>query len=318
MGDFAKVLLIIAGILILVGALVFVLVMSIYRWDFIKLSTEKYETNTYVINEEFDSISINTTTADITFELASDGVSRVVCYENKDFKHSVKLERGILSIKLDEDKKWHFGINFSTPKITVFLAEREYSSLRIIESTGDVDIPKDFKFNGIHIEASTGDISSLASAEGLIEIKTSTGDITVKDITAGVLELSASTGDITVSNTQVASEVIVGVSTGRTRLSNLKCELLDSSGSTGDMLLSDVIATNIIRIDRSTGDVRFERCDAEELYVKTDTGNVIGSLLSEKVFITKTDTGRVNVPNTITGGRCEISTDTGNIIIDVE
>ena len=50
----------------------------------------------------------------------------------------------------------------------------------------------------------------------------------------------------------------------------------------------------------------------------TDTGDVKGSLLSEKIFIPTTDTGDVDVPKTVTGGRCEITTDTGDIKITVK
>ena len=50
----------------------------------------------------------------------------------------------------------------------------------------------------------------------------------------------------------------------------------------------------------------------------TDTGDVRGSLLSEKVFIVNTDTGRKEVPDTITGGRCEITTDTGDVKITID
>lgn len=42
-----------------------------------------------------------------------------------------------------------------------------------------------------------------------------------------------------------------------------------------------------------------------------------GSLLSDKVFLMQTDTGEVDVPKTVTGGKCEIITDTGDIRIDV-
>lgn len=68
---------------------------------------------------------------------------------------------------------------------------------------------------------------------------------------------------------------------------------------------------------RSTGYVRFDKCGAAELYVETDTGDVTGSLLSDKVFITDTDAGDVDVPKTASGGRCEIRTDTGDIKIEV-
>ena len=53
------------------------------------------------------------------------------------------------------------------------------------------------------------------------------------------------------------------------------------------------------------------------LGVSTDTGDVTGSLLSAKVFVVTTDTGTVQVPKSTAGGRCEISTDTGDIRITV-
>ncbi len=63
--------------------------------------------------------------------------------------------------------------------------------------------------------------------------------------------------------------------------------------------------------------MEFNASDAASIYVKTDTGDVTGSLRSEKVFITETHTGKVRVPTGIRGGRCEISTHTGDIIIEV-
>ena len=57
--------------------------------------------------------------------------------------------------------------------------------------------------------------------------------------------------------------------------------------------------------------------DAGELTVLTGTGDVTGSLLSAKVFITHSDTGMVDVPETTTGGKCKITTDTGDISMDV-
>ena len=68
---------------------------------------------------------------------------------------------------------------------------------------------------------------------------------------------------------------------------------------------------------RSTGDVELNACDAGGLSLKTTTGDVTGTLLSEKVFITDTSTGDVSVPKTTSGGKCEISTTTGDIRIDI-
>jgi hypothetical protein len=40
-------------------------------------------------------------------------------------------------------------------------------------------------------------------------------------------------------------------------------------------------------------------------------------LLSDKVFVTKATTGDISVPNTTTGGKCEIKVTTGDIKIEI-
>ena len=84
------------------------------------------------------------------------------------------------------------------------------------------------------------------------------------------------------------------------------------------MTLKNVSASGRICIESDTGNVKFDGSDAAEISVKTSTGNVSGTLLSEKVFITETATGRINVPATTSGGKCEIKTATGNISIEIE
>ena len=95
------------------------------------------------------------------------------------------------------------------------------------------------------------------------------------------------------------------------------CKNVISRGSTGDILLNNVIAAENFSVERSTGDIRLERSDAKEIFLKTSTGDIRGSLLTDKVFVTKTNTGSINVPDSVTGGRCEITTSTGNINISI-
>ena len=87
-------------------------------------------------------------------------------------------------------------------------------------------------------------------------------------------------------------------------------------GSFLERKVTDVIQTKKVKDDK-TGDVTFERCGAKKIRVKTDTGRVQGTLLGEMVFYAKTDTGKVRVPKSTTGGLCEITTDTGDIIFSI-
>ena len=123
---------------------------------------------------------------------------------------------------------------------------------------------------------------------------------------------------MTVSGVTGREDITIGVSTGAVSLNDISCRSIISRGTTGSISLDQVTAAERFSIERSTGDVQFSRCDAAELYVKTNTGNVTGSLLTDKVFVTDTDTGRVEVPQTAVGGRCEIRTNTGDIKIEID
>lgn len=315
-----KIWLITAASLILIGCIIFGGVMSMLKWDFSKLSTNKYETNNYEINEEYRNISIISNTADITFVPSESANTTVVCHEHENLKHSVTVKDGTLVVEIVDGRKWHeyIGINFGTQKITVSIPQGEYGALLVKSSTGDIEIPKDFTFESVDISLSTGDISFSAASSGDVKIKTSTGSIRVESKTAGSLVLTASTGKITASDITCTGDVSVKVSTGKSKLSNIECQNLTSSGNTGDITLKNVVAAGMFSIKRSTGDVKLNDSDAAEIFVKTDTGDVTGSLLSEKVFITETDTGTINVPKTVSGGKCEIHTDTGDISITVK
>lgn len=301
MGKTTKVLLVIGASLILIGCVLFAGVMSMLKWDFAKLSTTKYETNTYTIDRAFSGITVYADTADIAFVLSDDGVCKVECYEEKKVKYAVTVEEDTLVVKVVDNRSWydHIGINIGSPKLTVYLPERAYAALSVKGSTGNVTIPKDFVF-------------------GSVDISLSTGDISVDHISTDSLELSVTTGKVTVTGVECAGDITVGVSTGKMYLADIACKNLTTRGSTGNVSLDNVVAAERITIRRSTGDVKLDGCDAAELFVETNTGDVTGSLLTDKVFAAHTDTGRVNIPETGSGGRCEIATNTGNINITVQ
>ena len=334
----AKIWIIAAILLILAGCMIFGGVMTVLKWDFKNLSTDKFETNKYEITEKFSSISVNTDTADIVFALSYTEQVSVVCYEQKNIKHSVSVNDGSLIINVTDTRKWyeHIGINFGKSKITVYLPQGEYSLLSVMTDTGDVEIPKELKFESINVSGSTGDVTNHASVSETVKIKTSTGKIEIDDISAASLDLSASTGKVTLSDVKCEGEIKTKVSTGKVFINDVSCKSVTSNGSTGDISLSNVKIDGRLSIERSTGDVRLEDTtaaefsietdtgdvdfivsDADEIYVETDTGHVKGTLLSEKVFITQSDTGNISVPESVTGGKCKIITDTGNIEISI-
>lgn len=295
-----KISLLIAILLILAGGILFVCTMATLHWDFTGLSTIQYKTNTYVVTEEFQDITIDSEIADILFLPTYEGRCRVVCDEETNTKYIVEVVDGTLTIEFVSDKSIsdyirNIGINLYSPKLTIYLPKAEYQQLTIREDTGDIKLLGDFHFESMDLSLHTGDVSCYASVSGLMKIKTTTGDIRVENVSADEVELTVSTGDV--------------------HLEDLQCNTLQSSGNTGDIQLTDVIVKETISIIRTTGDVRFRGSDASTILVETDSGDVTGTLLTDKVFTTHTRTGDVDVPKTTIGGSCQITTSTGDIHI---
>lgn len=315
-----KIWMLAGAFLIIVGGIIFAGVMKLMNWDFSKLSTVKYVENSHEINEAYKDISILTDTADVVFVTAAGQDTRVECYENEKVQHSVSVKDGTLVIEARDTRKWydHIGLFFKSPKITVTLPAKEYGVLSVKSSTGDVEIAEDFSFESVDVSENTGNVICRASASEYIRIKTDTGDITVEGLSSGKLDLSTSTGKVTVTDVTCEQDIKVSVSTGKTFFDGVTCEDLASDGSTGDLHLKDVKALCKFSLERSTGNIKFEGSDAAEIYAKTDTGSIKGTLLTGKMFSAKSDTGRVSVPDSTDGGKCELLTDTGNIKIEIE
>ena len=314
-----KIWLVIASVVMIIGMLICSIVMTVLEWDFSKLSTVTYEKNDYTITEGYRNISIISDTSDIEFVRTDEEKTTVICYEESEARHSVRVKEDCIEIKLTDSRKWYERIDITSgnPKITVLLPNA-CAEVSIKGSTGDVVLPDDFTFDRIHVSLSTGDV--LCSADTLQEtsIKTGTGNIDLIDSHCGSLALRVTTGKINVENTYCESDVSIEVSTGKTYVNDLYADRFSSSGNTGDILLKNVTPISEISIVRSTGDVTFESCDASKIFVQTDTGDVQGTLLSEKTFVTSTDTGKIDVSKTANGGKCEIITDTGDIKISVK
>lgn len=310
---------------IVAGGIIFVSMMSIINWDFNSLYTTEYITKVYRIDESFKKVLINANESNITF-VKGDSECLVDVKQPAKVGHTVKVQNETLTIEINDTRKWYEQItvfSFRTPEITVHLPQDEYESLVINSSTGNIEIPNNFSFKSVDIKASTGDVNCKAAVVGELKIKLSTGDINIENtivgenVTADSISLNVSTGSINVKNLDCGGKVEANVSTGKTNFINIKCNNLISNGSTGDINLKNVDAGKKFTITRSTGDVNFDGCDADELFITTDTGDVKGTLLTNKVFICKTDTGDIDVPKTTTGGKCEITTDTGDIQINV-
>ena len=260
-------------------------------------SCGKLETETHEISEDFTNISIVNDTASVVF-VPTDGECKVVCDEKKNVNHKVEVVDGTLKIEVVDSRKFFQKIfSFGDDKVTVYLPASQYGAISVKTDTGKVEIDG-IGCNSFSLEVNTGDVSlkNLSSASSL-EVKSNTGKVALENCRASTISIVSDTGDI--------------------KMTDVFCINMSSRGDTGKTTMNNVIASGKLEISSNTGDVNFEGCDGAEVCITTDTGDVKGSFLTAKIVFAETDTGKVDVPKLTSGGRCEITTDTGDIKITI-
>lgn len=130
-------------------------------------------------------------------------------------------------------------------------------------------------------------------------IKTKNSDIKISD-------------NFTFHNTDITS------ASGDIDIKKLRGDNLCVRTSSGDVELSDVRAEDRIEIKTTSGDVELHKSDADALSITTTSGDVECSLLTGKKFITSSKIGDIHVPDSASGGDCEIHTKSGDITVKVK
>ncbi len=317
------ILLIIAASLVVAGVVLCVVGLMLSAGSFhlekgfFSFGTRNMVTNEYEFSESVSEIDVSVSTTDVEILPATDGVTKVVCHEDQREPHEVFVENGTLKIRLEE-KKWYEKINlfsWGERKLTLYLAENEFDALSVTADTGDVSVSKELSFARVSVTTDTGEIAFASPVGGAHNIKVSTGDVSVSSPTLGSAAITATTGDVSLYGV-TADEIRIETSTGEIEAKSVSCRAFSAKSSTGEHEYERLLVEETLTLEATTGDISLDGCDAAEVHVTTDTGDVSGRFLTEKVFYTNTDTGRIRVPKATEGGLCEITTDTGDIEFD--
>ena len=307
----------IAAALLLIGSCLFGGAVLALKKDLNQQSALDIETLRREVSEPFQNISVVTDTADIVLVPSQSGKTAVVCRQHKNLTHSVTVREGTLWVEVADNRQWyeHIGLFFNaSTQITLELPAGTYGALELNNTTGNTELPADFRFETVTVTQSTGSITCRASANGAVNLQTTTGNIMAENMEAENLELSASTGKVSLSGVTAFGDISVKVSTGKVSASGVSCAYFSSTGSTGDITLKNVFSPSLY-IQRTTGDVAVDRCDSNGIGIKTSTGDVTVHFLTPKTYFTETDTGRVTCPEISGDAPCHITTTTGNIKI---
>lgn len=315
----SKLIAIIVGlILVISGAVVAVVGLASMGFNFKSLALGKTVDSSYELTEDFSKINVETNTSDVHF-IFTDGASKVEVKELEKQTHNVSVSDGVLNITHEDQREWYDHITLFTPNvyINVYLNKTEFENLAVETDTGDVNIEKAFSFSSVTVKTDTGDVAVLSGVKETLSISVDTGKVIASGITAKNATIDTHTGDVRISSFTIEEQLKITGTTGDVYAESVNANSVSIETDTGEVTLKDCIAKNI-GIETNTGDVELYGCDAESLNIKTSTGDVEGVLLTEKTFITDTSTGEVEVPRGTSGGRCEITTSTGDIEISIK
>ena len=239
------------------------------RFDFNKMNTILFRTNTYSIDNKFANIRINGAECSVRILPSNDALGKVVCQESDKIVHTVTVKDNTLMIERIDKRRWyeHFGVYWGHMEIEVYLPQSEFESLYVKNLSGDIVIPKEFHFESAEVQSTSGDIHFMAAVDG---------------------DLSA------------------------------KCQTVTINTTSGEIEMSNVIADENIHIESVSGDVNLHQCDAASLWLKTVSGDVSGLLLTKKIFFVNTTSGDIDVPHLDSGGKCEVTTVSGDVEFDVK
>lgn len=310
----------IACSLVVLGLIMFLVALLADGWDFKKLGTETYVTNTYSIDEDFENISVHVSEANVVFQSSDDGTCTVLCYETENVKHTAAVKDGQLTIQTTDTRKWydHISIDLDSPKITVTLPRDQYATVSVSSGSGNVHLPNDFAFGTLTVRCGSGNIDCRASVSGDVQMETGSGNIRLENASLGQTTLSAGSGSIALTDVDGQAGLEIHIGSGNIKLTDVHCADLKTTAGSGNTSLTNVIATGSFSIQSGSGNVHFDGCDATEIFAKASSGNIRGTLLSEKVFYAQTGSGRASVPKGTNGGLCELTTGSGDIQIEIK
>lgn len=298
-------IMIVAGIIIVISAFA----VNGFRWPNVTVNLAhmtsepvNYIKKTVDIKDKFSSIEIKSASdVDVAVKKASGDTSYVEYYDCENLTHHVDVSDGVLRITADDSRNVAFNVSIGLytgawPSVTVYLAGTEYDDLKIVTSSGDIDMEYYLLVGNIDIEASSGDVTVNGANSDSLTIATRSGNIKIDSASSKDTRISANSGDVSLGDV-VTDNVDLKTSSGNITSGSIKAKHINGRASSGDVMIRD--------------------CDASEINIMTNSGNVsigIGSEMKYE-YTTKTSSGDVNVPDSVKGadGKCNIETSSGDI-----
>ncbi len=309
-------------------------------FDYKQLNTVTIETKTYAVENSFQNIDIESIWSNVYFDTAEDGQCRVECTETARQTCAVSVENNTLTVKQKDARLWYenFGLFWGASdetemKITVYLPNRDYQTLRIDSQSGRAFVGEAFTFDTADISTLSGNIQFLGSAKEKLTVHSNSGLIRVEKVNVKVLEAQNMSGNIIFSTVHAQENITLNSNSGIMNLEDVQAQTFTARTMSGNILLHTMrvqanmalnsnsgimnledVQAQTFTAETMSGNVLLKDFDADKMEVRTGSGYVRGNLLSPKKFDVSTSSGRVDVPyGDSNAGVCTVTTISGDV-----
>lgn len=313
-------------------------------FDYNQLNTGTLETNTYTVEQPFQNIDIQSRWSNVYFAVAQNAQCEVVCTETERKQCVVSVENGTLTVSQKDTRRWYecFGIfwgpsDVSEMKITVYLPQESYQSLRVHSQSGDVSVGTEFAFQTAELQTTSGNIQFLGSVKEQLAANSNSGNITVENVNVDMLQAETTSGNLILNAIQVQNGIDLKATSGNLKMGNVTAQNLTAETTSGNITLNTVQAKDKLDLEASSGtvrlenavsqelvcattsgDVRFQDSDAHSITVSSTSGCVEGNLRTAKNFEISTTSGDMDVPYSDSGADlCQVTTTSGDVSLRI-
>lgn len=315
-----KIAIVVSIFLVVIGTITAIAGLFALGFDMTRLSNLAPVTHTYVLDGEIKNISVEAVETSVKILPSEDEKAKVVSRESDKIYHRVNLTEETLSINRIDERKWYEFIGIivdNDMELEIYLPKRDYENLYINSVSGNIFIPKDFTFEEAEIKTVSGDTEFVAKVKKEFNVETVSGMVNVGNVASNELYISSISGRIDLKS--IESEHSIGVKTvsGYISMEDISAKKITAESMSGRIAFDNVVAFDEIYAESISGSINLNKSDASTLKLKSTSGNIIGNLLSEKIFVADTVSGNITLPEVQKGGRCEVKTISGNIQISI-
>ncbi len=315
-----KIAMIAASGMVFAGIVISLCAMCAMGFDFSKMETATFRTETHPVEQSFSRICVEGAGSDVRLYLSDDDSCRVQCHEREGLESIIEIKDDTLYIRQQDNRTWkqYIGIFVEHDEIGIYLPESSYQSITASLHSGDLMVSEEFRFQEADIQSTSGRIELHASVEGDLFLRSDSGNITLAGSGLHGLTARSNSGKITMEHVTARADIRLETSSGNLRISDVQGQNLSAEVNSGSMDFQNVLAETDMQLKSTSGSIRLQRSEGYTMHIQTGSGNVSGTLCTEKQFVTNTGSSSCSVPDSGSGGICEITTGSGDIHLELD